>query len=75
MKTCELFVRSGLCESKTKARQLIIQGGAKIQDIKITDPNSDIFFFDDSKHWVLVEQTRVLEFMENGEIFETPRTI
>jgi tyrosyl-tRNA synthetase len=36
----ELFVRSGLCKTKSDARRLIEQGGAYLNNIKIQEVNS-----------------------------------
>jgi tyrosyl-tRNA synthetase len=41
-KAYELFVRAGLEDSNGKARKLIQQGGAKIDDEKVTDENAVI---------------------------------
>jgi tyrosyl-tRNA synthetase len=38
----ELFVRAGLCGSNNEARRLVMQGGARIDDVKITDPDAVI---------------------------------
>ena len=37
-----LLVSSGLAESNSKARQLIIQGAIKLSDLKIEDPNLEL---------------------------------
>ena len=73
MKIADLIVRAGLAESKSKARTLVEQGGFRMADIRITDPVADVFFFDEDKKWVVVENTRVLEFEANGDVFETER--
>jgi tyrosyl-tRNA synthetase len=38
MDVAELFVRSGLVDSKSEARRQIKNGGIRVQDIKINDP-------------------------------------
>ena len=38
MDAAELFVRSGLVDSKSEARRQIKNGGLRVQDIKINDP-------------------------------------
>lgn len=42
MDVAELFVRSGLVNSKTEARRQIKNGGLRVQDIKINDPYARI---------------------------------
>ena len=46
MDVAELFVRSGLVKSKSKARRQIKNGGIRIQDIKINDPYARIAVHD-----------------------------
>ncbi len=36
----ELFVSAGLCGSNSDARRLVQQGGARINDVKVTDPDT-----------------------------------
>jgi tyrosyl-tRNA synthetase len=38
----DLFVRAGLCASKSEARRLVQQGGARINDGKVSDPDAVI---------------------------------
>jgi tyrosyl-tRNA synthetase len=40
MKLIEVLVKSGLCSSNGEARRLIVQGGARVDDVQITDPNA-----------------------------------
>lgn len=53
MKVVDALVKTKLCKSKSAARRLIEQGGARVNDEKITDVNADLFFHDG--HWLLVE--------------------
>lgn len=38
----ELFVRAGLVKSKSEARKQILNGGLRVNDIKITDPHARV---------------------------------
>ncbi len=46
MDVAELFVRSGLVNSKTEARRQIKNGGLRVQDIKINDPYARIAVYE-----------------------------
>tara|TARA_Y100000356_G_scaffold91349_1_gene76856 strand:+ start:124 stop:306 length:183 start_codon:yes stop_codon:yes gene_type:complete len=52
MDVAELFVRSGLVNSKSEARRQIKNGGIRVQDIKINDPYARIAVYD-SKLFIL----------------------
>ena len=36
----QMFVLTGMCKSRNEARRLIAQGGIRINDCKVTDPNA-----------------------------------
>ena len=42
MDVAELFIRSGLVNSKTEARRQIKNGGIRVQDIRINDPHARV---------------------------------
>ena len=46
MDVAELFVQSGLVNSKTEARRQIKNGGIRAQDIKINDPFARVAVFE-----------------------------
>ena len=46
MDVAELFVRSGLVNSKSQARRQIKNGGIKVQDIKINDPHARVALYE-----------------------------
>ncbi len=46
MDVAELFVRSGLVNSKSEARRQIKNGGIKVQDIKINDPHARVALYE-----------------------------
>ena len=46
MDVAELFMRSGLVNSKSGARRQIKNGGIRVQDIKINDPYAGIAVHD-----------------------------
>jgi len=47
----DLYARTALCSSKGEARRLVIQGGASINEVKITDINKsiDVSFLEDDE--------------------------
>lgn len=46
MDVAELFMRSGLVNSKSEARRQIKNGGIRVQDIKINDPYARVAMHD-----------------------------
>lgn len=46
MDVAELFLQSGLVNSKSEARRQIKNGGIRVQDIKINDPYARIAVHD-----------------------------
>lgn len=53
MDIADFIVEAGLEPSKTKARNLIRQGGFKLNNVKLTDENAKIFFSEETG-WFLV---------------------
>lgn len=60
MKITELFVKTGLCKSNKEAKRLISSGGARINDMPITDCDLVVTNFEDR----LVIGKFVSEFFE-----------
>lgn len=57
MKLYELLQITGLCKSKSQAKTLISQGGAYINNVKITDVNCDV-------HWLKFENGDIMPYLE-----------
>jgi len=50
----DLMVQMGWTKSKGEGRRLITQGGIRINDEKVTDPNTYVFVTQDRKQFYLL---------------------
>jgi tyrosyl-tRNA synthetase len=49
------LVMTGLCRTKSEARRMIEQGGIRVDDMKVSDPNAVVLLSPDRSRHALVQ--------------------